>query len=78
VAEGLDQAPVDVRAVSEAVENVLAVPVSALLALAEGGYAIELVDGTGTTLVSVDPGFFADGWVEITGDVQVGDVVVVP
>ncbi len=78
VAEGLDQAPVDVRAVSEAVENVLAVPVSALLALAEGGYAVELVDGTGTTLVSVDPGFFADGWVEITGNVQVGDVVVVP
>ncbi len=78
VAEGLDQAPVDVRAVSEAVENVLAVPVSALLALAEGGYAVELVDDTGTTLVSVDPGFFADGWVEITGNVQVGDVVVVP
>ena len=78
VAEGLDEAPVDVRAVSEAVENVLAVPVSALLALAEGGYAIELVTGNGTSLVAVDPGFFADGWVEITGNVQVGDVVVVP
>jgi peptidoglycan hydrolase-like protein with peptidoglycan-binding domain len=78
VAEGLDEAPVDVRAVSEAVEDVLAVPVSALLALAEGGYAVELVDGGETSLVSVDPGFFADGWVEITGNVQVGDVVVVP
>ena len=78
VAEGLDEAPVDVRAISEAVENVLAVPVSALLALAEGGYAVELVDGVGTRLVAVDPGFFADGWVEITGNVQVGDVVVVP
>ena len=78
VAEGLDEAPVDVRAVSEAVENVLAVPVSALLALAEGGYAVELVDGNRTSLVAVDPGFFADGWVEITGNVQVGDIVVVP
>ncbi len=78
VAEGLDEAPVDVRAVSEAVENVLAVPVSALLALAEGGYAVELVDDSGTSLVSVDPGFFADGWVEITGNIQVGNVVVVP
>ncbi|MEA1903642.1 MAG: peptidoglycan-binding protein [Actinomycetota bacterium] len=78
VAEGLDEAPVDVRAVSEAVEDVLAVPVSALLALAEGGYAVEIVDGAGTKLVAVDPGFFADGWVEITGNVQVGDIVVVP
>lgn len=78
IAKGLDEAPVDIRAVSEAVEDVLAVPVSALLALAEGGYAVELVDGSGTSLVSVDPGFFAGGWVEITGNVQVGDVVVVP
>ena len=78
IAAGLDEAPVDVRAVSEAVENVLAVPVSALLALAEGGYAIELVEDGETRLVAVDPGFFADGWVEIVGDVQAGDVVVVP
>lgn len=78
VAEGLDEAPVDIRAVSEAVENVLAVPVSALLALAEGGYAVEVVEDTGTRLVAVDPGFFADGWVEITGNVRPGDVVVVP
>jgi hypothetical protein len=78
VAEGLDEAPVDVRVVSEAVQNVLAVPVSALLALAEGGYAVEVVDDTRTRLVAVDPGFFADGWVEITGNVRPGDVVVVP
>lgn len=78
VAEGLDEAPVDVRVVSEAVEDVLAVPVSALLALAEGGYAVEVVEGDGTRLVAVDPGFFADGWVEITGSVQPGDIVVLP
>lgn len=78
VAEGLDEAPVDVRAVSEAVEGVLAVPVSALLALAEGGYAVELVEGETTRLVGVEPGFFADGRVEIAGAIDAGDVVVVP
>lgn len=78
VAEGLDEAPVDVRAVSEVVEDVLAVPVSALLALAEGGYAVEIVEGDTTRLVGVDPGFYADGMVEITGNIQSGDVVVVP
>jgi len=77
-AEGLDEAPVDVRVVSEVVEDATAVPVSALLALAEGGYAVEVVEGETTRLTAVDPGFFADGWVEITGDVQPGDVVVVP
>jgi len=78
VAEGLDEAPVDVKAVSEAVEDVLAVPVSALLALAEGGYALELVDGESTRLVAVEPGFFADGFVEVSGAIAAGDVVVIP
>ena len=74
----LDEAPVDVKAVSEAVENVLAVPVSALLALAEGGYALELVESESTRLVAVDPGFFADGFVEVSGTITAGDIVVIP
>jgi hypothetical protein len=78
VAEGLDEAPVDVRVVSEAVEGVLAVPVSALLALAEGGYAVEIVEGDTTRLVAADPGFYADGMVEVTGNIEPGDIVVVP
>ena len=78
VAEGLDEAPVDLKAVSEAVENVLAVPVSALLALAEGGYALELVDGESTRLIAVEPGFFADGFVEVSGAITAGDIVVIP
>ena len=77
-AAGLDEAPVDVRAVTETVENVLAVPVSALLALAEGGYAVELVEGGSTRLVAVDPGFFAGGQVEVTGDLEAGDIVATP
>ena len=54
---------------AELVEDALTVPVTALLALVEGGYAIEVVqpDGT-TTLVAVETGMFSDGFVEITGD----------
>ena len=39
-------------------------PVEALLALAEGGYAVEVPDetsATGTRLVGVELGVFADG-----------------
>lgn len=46
-------------------EDVLAVPVSALLALAGGGYGVELPDGT---LLRVKTGLFADGLVEVSGD----------
>lgn len=76
----LDQAPVDVLVVTDTRTGVLAVPVTALLALAEGGYAVEVDTGGGQTrLVGVDPGLFADGWVEITTDgVAAGDRVVVP
>lgn len=56
VAAGLDEAPVDVLIVSESVLGVQAVPVTALLVLAEGGYAVEVDDGTGgTRLVGVEP-----------------------
>ena len=76
---GLDEAPVDVDIVSDSATNALAVPVTALLALAEGGYAVEVVDGGSTRLVAVETGLFADGFVEITSTgLSAGDVVVVP
>ena len=76
VAAGIDEAPVEITIVTESVEGVTAVPVTALLALVEGGYAVELEDGR---LVAVDPGFYADGMVEITGaELAAGDRVVVP
>lgn len=80
VAIGLDEAPVDVEVVSDSVSNVMAVPVSALVALAEGGYAVETDSGSGSTeLVAVEPGFYADGLVEVTSSgLSVGDRVVVP
>jgi peptidoglycan hydrolase-like protein with peptidoglycan-binding domain len=103
----LDTAPVNVDVVTDSRENVLAVPVSALLALIEGGYAVEVVDGVGaaaaspgpsassglsaassvspsgaeptTHLVRVEPGLYADGYVEVTSNgLEAGDLVVVP
>jgi Putative peptidoglycan binding domain len=74
-----DGTPVDVNVEVAAAENVLAVPAEALLALAEGGYAVEVADSSGTThLVGVTVGVFADGMVEIDGDIQAGAEVVVP
>ena len=79
-AQGLDQAPVDVEVVSDRADDVLAVPVTALLALAEGGYAVEVVTDDGSTiLVAVEPGLFADGFVEVTSaSLQAGMDVVIP
>ena len=72
-------ASVDVEVTAELAENALSVPVSALLALVEGGYAIEVPDGDGTRLIGVETGMFADGFVEITGEgIIEGLEVVVP
>jgi peptidoglycan hydrolase-like protein with peptidoglycan-binding domain len=81
VAVGLDEAPVDVIVVSDSVQGVIAIPVSALVALLEGGYAVELDAGGGRTrLVAVEVGFFGDNnMIEITSDaLEPGDRVVVP
>jgi hypothetical protein len=78
VAAGVDEAPVTVDVITDRADGVVAVPVEALLALSEGGYAVEVADGSGTRLAAVDPGFYADGLIEITGDVSPGDRVVVP
>ena len=79
-ATGLDEAPVDVEVIDDRVENVLAVPVTALLALGEGGYAVEIDAGDGQTrLVSVEVGMYADGSVEVTStELEAGTKVVVP
>ena len=78
-AAGLDEAPVDVLVIGDRADNVTAVPVTALLALAEGGYAVEVVQSDGSTvLVGVSTGLFADGYVEVTGDFSEGMEVVIP
>ena len=71
-------APVQVRLTKDTADGVLVVPVRALLALSEGGYAVETVRNGVRKLVAVELGAFADGFVEITGRVQPGTKVVVP
>jgi hypothetical protein len=65
---GLAEAPVDVRYVAHERKDVLTVPVDALLALREGGYGLEVVDGAGSRVVRVEAGLFAGGRVEVSGD----------
>jgi multidrug efflux pump subunit AcrA (membrane-fusion protein) len=80
-AADLDEAPVDVIVVSDSIQDVMAIPVSALLALLEGGYAVEVDVGNGQTrLVAVEVGLFgSNNMIAITsGDLELGDRVVVP
>jgi peptidoglycan hydrolase-like protein with peptidoglycan-binding domain len=59
--------------------NVLTVPVAALVALAEGGYGVQLVDGSTTSFLAVETGLFADGKVEVSGSgLQAGMKVAMP
>lgn len=64
----LDGVPVSVRITGASRENVLAVPVAALLALREGGYGVQLVTDGVARVVAVTTGMFANGLVEVTGD----------
>jgi len=76
---GLDQAPVQVNIISQAVHGVLTVPITALVALAGGGYGVYVLSGGGRRLVGVTPGVFADTLVEVKSpDLHEGDVVEVP
>lgn len=63
----LDQAPVSVNIVSAQARDVLAVPVSALVALAGGGYAVDVVQGGTAHLVAVQTGLFAQTLVQVSG-----------
>jgi peptidoglycan hydrolase-like protein with peptidoglycan-binding domain len=75
----LDQAPVAVTLISATAENVLTVPVAALVALAEGGYGVEVVTGSSSHYVAVALGMFANGRVQVTGDgIAEGTIVGMP
>jgi peptidoglycan hydrolase-like protein with peptidoglycan-binding domain len=58
---------VSMRYVARSRADVLTVPVHALLALAEGGYGLEVVSGGTATVVAVEVGMFAGGRVEVAG-----------
>jgi hypothetical protein len=76
----LDQAPVTVNITTAIVKNTLAVPVTALLAQASGGYQVEVAGpGDRRRWVPVQPGIFDDasGLVQVTGALTPGQRVVV-
>jgi hypothetical protein len=60
----LQEGPVDVSLTASRREGVLTVPVAALVALAEGGYGVQVADGR---YLTVETGLFADGRVEVSG-----------
>lgn len=60
-------ASVDVTFTAAERKGVLTVPVAALLALQEGGFGVEVADGTTTRYLPVKAGLFAGGRVEISG-----------
>lgn len=80
---GLVGAEVQMEVTSASVEDALVVPVTALVALAEGGYAVEKVTadsppGTGE-LVPVDVGLVAEARAQISSaEIHAGDEVLVP
>jgi peptidoglycan hydrolase-like protein with peptidoglycan-binding domain len=77
----LDEAPVTVSITTASATNALVVPIDALLALAGGGYALEVAEGGVHHLEAVTLGLFddADGLVQVSGQsVSAGQRVVVP
>ena len=76
----LDQAPVTVTIVTGTARDVLAVPVSALLARSAGRYVVEIAGpGNSRRYVPVTPGIFddSDGMVQVSGALTAGQRVVV-
>lgn len=62
------------------VKDALVVPVTALVALADGGYALQVLRGgkTEPVLVPVEVGLIVDARAQVTGAVRQGEQVVVP
>ncbi len=76
----IQQASVSINLPSETRENVLSVPVEALIALDGNTFGVEIMQPDGTTRrVPVTTGLFAAGNVEVSGDgISEGQKVVVP
>jgi Putative peptidoglycan binding domain len=75
----LDQAPVNVNITTDRADDVLAVPVNALLALQDGGYGLDVVAGTSSHLVGVTTGLYSSTLVQVSGSgITAGTRVEVP
>ena len=74
-----DQSPVTVKVEEVLEQEAVAVPIAALLALAEGGYGLEVLDPDNTVrLVGVELGTFHGNQVSISRGVQPGQSVIIP
>ena len=74
-----DQAPVNVNITTQTAGHVLAVPVNALLALAGGGYGVDVVTGKTSHLTGVTTGLYSDTLVQVSGSgLTAGTQVEVP
>ena len=74
-----DESPVTVRVSEVLAHDATVVPIAALLALANGGYGLEVVDEDGTiSLVGVTIGAIHRNEVAIDGNVSAGQAVIVP
>lgn len=75
----LDEAPVNVELALATRRGVLTVPVTALVARRGGGYAVDVIERGRRRLVTVEPGLFADGLVEVAGQgLRDGTTITVP
>lgn len=74
--ERFSELDVEVKLVDRIAEGATVVPASALVATNDG-YAVETVVDDTTQYVAVEPGMFADGFVEVAG-IDPGTAVVVP
>lgn len=63
----LRESPVEVTYTGRQRKNVLTVPVAALLALADGGYGLQVVEGGTARYLAVQVGMFAEGRAEVSG-----------
>jgi hypothetical protein len=81
-AGAFESGSVDASVERSRTEDATAVPVIALLALREGGYAVQVVDDSqpeGYRLVPVEVGTIADEWAQVSGDgIEAGVDVAVP
>ncbi|WP_165436329.1 peptidoglycan-binding protein [Amycolatopsis suaedae] len=72
-------APVTVRHTATVAAGVLSVPLSAILGVPGGGYAVDVVAGDGAvTRVPVELGAWGDGHVQVSGAIAAGTRVEVP
>lgn len=74
-----DGASARVEIITDSRQDVLVVPVTALLAQSQGGYGVQVERNGKIVLVPVKPGLFGDDdLLEVTGDLREGDRVVIP